>query len=407
MSTLAMNGGTPVRSKPWPGWPMHDETEKTALLEVLESGRWGRLSGDRVAAFEQAFAGFQNARYGIAVTNGTAALEIALKAAGIDIGDEVIVPAYTFVATATAVLQNNAVPVFVDVEPDTINIDPKAVEAAITPRTRAVMPVHWLGRACDMDGLTALARKHNLVIIEDACHCWGSQWNGKGLGAVGAAGGFSFQESKNITGGEGGMILTDDEALAARAFSLHHIGRLAGRPFYEHALPGGNYRMTEFQAAVLLCQLARLEEQTLTRERNAAFLNAHLGAIPGLTPLRREPYMTRISWHAYSLIYDAERMGGVVRERWMEAMAAEGVPFWSGYPHPLYRNPLFRDRAFGRILDYIDFPDYREVECPVSEALCRSDYVLMGHPTLLGTEEDMRDIVRAAEKVAQHAGELR
>ena len=407
MATLAINGGEKVRTKPWPKWPVWDEGEVKALEEVVRSGRWGRLCKEsRVGEFERKFAAYQDAEFGIAVTSGTAALTVALKAAGIDVGDEVIVPGYTFIATATCVLQNNAVPIFVDVELDTINIDPAAIEAAITPRTRAVIPVHWCGRAADMDRILNIAKRHNLVVVEDACHGWGATWKDRKVGAIGDLGGVSFQASKHITAGEGGIVLTNDEELAAKAFSYHHIGRIAGRPFYEHHLVGWNFRMTEFDAAVLLVQLERLEDQAQRREDNGQFLDEQFKDVEGLAPLRREPYMTRISWHSYILGYGAEAFGGVPRDRFLQALSAEGIPAGGGYSHPLYKNPLFTERRFGRIAELIDFPDYRGVNLPNCERLCR-ERVSIGQACLLGTEEDMRDIVRAMEKIRENVEELR
>lgn len=412
MSSLALHGGKPVRTAPWPPWPQYDERERRALQEVLESRRWGRLSGGKVAQFEEAFAAYQDARFGIAVANGTAALEVALKAAGVEAGDEVLVPAYTFVATATAVLQVNGVPIFVDIDVETGNIDPAAAEAAVTDRTRAIMPVHFGGRAADMERILDLAARHNLVVVEDAAHGWGATWNHRKVGAIGALGGFSFQESKNITAGEGGIVLTNDEELAAKCFSYHHIGRIAGRPFYEHHVAAWNYRMTEWQGAILLCQLERLEEQTQTRADNAAFLDQKIAAIPGLRPLRTDPWVTRNSVHIYFFRYDQEQFEGVPRERFLEAVQAEGIPISGGYPHPLYQNPLFTEKRFGRTGCPVACPlygreiDYTAVSCPRTEQICREALWLF-QSMLLGTPEDMQDIVRALEKVRECAKELK
>ncbi len=364
MAKLAINGGEKVRTAPWPSWPIWDECEINAVTDVIRSGQWGRLAEtSRCREFEEAFAAYQDAKYGIAVTNGTVALEIALCAAGVDVGDEVIVPSYTFVASATCVLANKAVPVFVDVDVETQNLYPEVVEAAITPRTKAIVPVHFAGRACDMERLLAIAEKHKLVIVEDACHSWGAMWNDRKLGAVGDCGGVSFQASKHITAGEGGIILTNDEELAARAFSLHHIGRIPNRPFYEHHNAGWNARMNELSAAVLLCQLARLDDQTQRRHENGLYLDDKLSGIDGVTPLRRDPYMTRISRHVYAVNYD-EAVVGVPRSRFMEAVTAEGIGVSGGYPHPLYKNPLFAEKRFGRISEMVEYPDYAGMHLP-------------------------------------------
>ena len=220
MSQLALFGGAPVRATPFPSWPVFDASEEAAVLDVVRSGKWwrysqGDLSGEsRVAVFQDAFARAQGAKFGIACASGTAALDIALKAAGIGPGDEVIVPPYTFVATATAPLSVNAVPIFCDIDYDTFNLDPAKLAEAITPRTKAVIPVHFAGMAADMDGILAVARRHGLFVLEDAAHAHGASWNHRGLGTIGGAGTFSFQASKNMTAGEGGLIITNDRELA-------------------------------------------------------------------------------------------------------------------------------------------------------------------------------------------------
>ena len=407
MAKLAINGAEKVRTQPWPTWPVWDEREIDALADVVRGGRWGRMyDGSRVEALERKFAAYQDAKFGVAVTSGTAALTVALKAAGVDVGDEVIVPGYTFIATATCALQNNAAPVFVDVELDTLNIDPAAIEAAVTPRTRAVVPVHWCGHAADMDRILDIAKRHDLVVVEDACHGWGATWKDRKVGAIGDLGGVSFQASKHVTSGEGGMVLTNDEDLAAKAFSYHHIGRLPGRPFYEHHLSGWNFRMTEFDAAVLLVQLDRLEEQAQRRENNARVLSEELKGIDGIRLLRREPYMTRISWHTFGVLYDAEGFGGTPRDRFMAALRAEGIPSSGGYTHPLYKNPLFMERRFGRIGSLVDFPDYGALHLPNCERLCR-ERVAFPQTCLLGTTDDVRDIAAAVRKLRENVEELR
>jgi len=406
MAKLAINGGDKVRTKPWPTWPIWDECEINAVTDVIKSGQWGRLAEDsRCKQFEEAFAAYQDAKYGIAVTNGTVALEIALRAAGVDVGDEVIVPSYTFVASATCVLANKAVPVFVDIDFETQNLYPEVVEAAITPRTKAIVPVHFAGRACDMERLLAIARKHNIAVVEDACHSWGAMWNDRKLGAVGDCGGVSFQASKHITAGEGGIILTNDDELAAQAFSLHHIGRIPNRPFYEHHNAGWNARMNELTAAVLMCQFGRLDAQTQTRHENGLYLDEKLGAIDGISPLRRDPWMTRISRHVYAVNYD-EEVVGVPRARFMEAVTAEGVGVGGGYPHPLYKNPLFAEKRFGKIAEMVEFPDYADMHHPNCERICQTQ-VWVAHTALLAEQSDMDDIINAFAKVVENVDELR
>ncbi|MBI3923118.1 MAG: DegT/DnrJ/EryC1/StrS family aminotransferase [Armatimonadetes bacterium] len=409
---LALLGGEPVRTKAWPEWPVYDEREMNALKDVLESRAWSRSYGPKVQQFEEAFAKYQDSLYGIAVANGTAALEISLKAAGVEAGDEVIVPAYTFIATASAALQVNAIPIFADIDPDTGNIDPRSVEASLTDKTKALVPVHFGGRAADMDSLLEIARRHNLVVIEDACHGWGSTWRGRKVGAIGLAGGVSFQQSKNMTSGEGGFILTNDAETAGKCYSLQHIGRIEGRPFYEHHVIAWNYRMTEWQGAILLVQLERLEEQTQKRWENSLFLEERLKQFPCFRVLRTDPWVTRSSVHVYMIRYNEAAMEGVSRDKFLQALNAEGIPAWSGYPHPLYRNPVFTEMNFGRTGHpftcslYGRSVDYSKCDCPGTEQFC-GDAVWLYQSMFLADQEDMLDIARAVEKVWENRATLR
>lgn len=404
----ALLGGQPQHPGPWPSWPVHDEREREALLAVLDSGQW--WYGERVRDFEQAFAAFQDARFGVTTTSGTTALELALIGAGVGAGQEVIVPPYTFVATASAVLKANAVPVFADIELETLNLDPAQVEAAITDRTAAIVPVHFGGLPADMDRLLAIARARGLRVIEDAAHAWGSKWRGKGCGALGDLGIFSFQVSKNITAGEGGIVLTDQPELADTVRSLSNCGRGKAGAWYEHYLLGGNYRMTEFQAALLLAQLGRLPDQVARRAANAARLGEGLAEVEGVHPLREDPRAQPRSYHLYAMRVVASEVG-CSRERFVEALRAEGVPASTGYPHPLYRNPLFQRKGQGPAYCPVSCPfydrevDYARVHCPNAEAACQQ-VMWLPQWVLLGTERDMEDILAAARKVRAHASEL-
>ena len=430
MSVLAIHGAAPVRTAPFPDWPVHDQQEVKAITQVVESGKWWRfayatgveehedLAADeisKVLEFSQAFAQHQQAKYGIAVANGTASLEIIFKALGLGPGDEVIVSAYTYVASATAVLQVNAVPIFVDVDPDTYNLNPALIEAAITPRTKAIEPVHFGGQPADMDKILEIAEKHGLFVVEDAAHGHGTEWQGRKVGALGHAGSFSFQESKNMTSGEGGMILTNDWDLAERCDSLLWVGREKGRPWYEFHRLGWNYRLTEFQAAILLVQLSRLEAQNARRMENARYLNERLSELEGLTPLKWDPRTTKHSYHIYILKYDPAVFHGVPRQRFVEALTAEGVPAFYGYTHPVYANPMFVDQVFYQkgcpvLCPYRDFTpvDYAAFaeQCPVAERACNEEAIWLEHRLLLGDKQDMDDIVEAMQKVAQNIDEL-
>ncbi|HQE25347.1 MAG TPA: DegT/DnrJ/EryC1/StrS family aminotransferase [Candidatus Atribacteria bacterium] len=412
MGKLAINRGNPVRdikAKPWSTWPVTGEEERRNLLEVFESGKW--WYGEKVKEFEEEFASFQDAEYGVSCTNGTAALEIGLLSLGIGAGDEVIVPPYTFIATASSVLRVNAIPIFADISLETGNLDPVDVEKKITEQTKAIIPVHFAGLPCDMDALKEIAKKYNLKIIEDACHSWGSKWNGKGTGALGDCGAFSFQMSKNITSGEGGILLTDDEEIAERARSYSNCGRGEECHWYEHFLLGGNLRMTELQAAILLGQLTRLEKQTAKREERAKYLDENLKNIPGIKTIPRDKRVTRRSYHLYMFRFIEEEWG-MKREKFVEAVCREGVPISIGYPVPLYQNPLFQEKGIGPEYCPVSCPyygkevNYSEVYCPNTEKLCQQA-VWIAHPVLLAEKEDMQDIVSAIEKVWENREEIK
>lgn len=403
---LALLGGTPLRTRPFPAWPVHGRKEELRLLRTLHSGRWGRLDGREVAEFEQRFAALHGCRHGIAVVNGTVSLRIALMAAGLRGGDEVIVPPYTFYATASAVVEANAVPVFADIDLNTFNLDPKAVAAAITPRTRAIIPVHFAGQPAAMEAIMKLARRHGLTVIEDAAHAHAAAHRGRPAGSLGHLASFSFQSSKNLTSGEGGIIVTNDAALAERCRTLHNCGRTPGSAWYEHHVLGANYRLGEFQGAVLNCQLDRLEAQTDTRDRNGRHLAARLAALPGLHPQQRPAACTRHSYHLFMLRLDAAAFGAP-RRAVIQALQAEGVPCSAGYAVSLPQQPMFREKAFGPYLSGIRSKlDYRKVRCPNSDLICREQGLWIGQNALLGRRADVEDIARAFEKVHAHRAAL-
>jgi dTDP-4-amino-4,6-dideoxygalactose transaminase len=406
MSTaLAILGGTPVRTKPFPSWPVYGREEEQALLRTLHSGKWGKVDGSEVKTFERRFAEAHGAKHGIAVVNGTVSLRIALLAAGAEAGDEVIVPPYTFFATASAVIEANATPVFVDIDPATFNIDVAAIEAAVTKRTRAIIPVHLGGLPCDMDAIMAIAQRHGLVVIEDAAHAHGSSYKGRPVGAIGHMGSFSFQSSKNLTCGEGGIIVSNDDALAERCRSIHNCGRVAGGPWYEHHEVSANYRLGEFAGAVLNCQLDRLDEQTTARDANGRYLDAHLSMVPGLTPQKRGDATSRHAHHLYVMRYDQGAFG-VPRSRLIEALAAEGIPASAGYQLPLHRQPMFVNRVFGPYSAAGAGFDYASLSLPNVERVCGGEGLWLTQNVMLGTREDMDDVVRAFEKVYEHRHEL-
>lgn len=414
MPKLALCGGNPIRTKPFPAWPHFDEEEVKAVTRVVQSRKWWRYEGDEVREFEGEFARMQGAKYGTAVTNGTTALEVALQALGIGPGDEVIVPAYTFVATATCVLTVNAIPIFADIDLSTFNIDLDSVRHLTSPRTKAIIPVHFGGYPCNMDEIMAFARESGLYVVEDAAHAHGGSWKGKGLGAIGDLGAFSFQASKNMTSGEGGITITNSEELAARVSSLHSFGRLPRGAWYEHHMYSSNLRMTEFQAAVLRVQLSRLQAQNLTRAKNARVLTQKLRDIRGLIPVGAEkPAVEGRVYHLYIFRYLAEAFEGIPKMLFVKALNAEGIPASIGYPIPLYKQPLFtRKMARSKGCPFScsaycgEEVDYGSIHLPNTEKACE-EAIWLPQNVLLGDEKDIRDIVDAIIKVAENLDELR
>jgi dTDP-4-amino-4,6-dideoxygalactose transaminase len=397
--TLALLGGNPVRTRPFNAWPVFGKAEEKRLLHTLRSGKWGRLDGDQTVEFEQRFAEMHGCKHGIAMVNGTVSLRIALVAGGIRAGDEVIVPPYTFFSTASAVIETNAVPVFADIDLNTFNLDPKAVEAAITPRTRAIIPVHFAGQPADMRAIMALARKRKLLVIEDAAHAHGASSRNRPAGSLADVASFSFQSSKNLTSGEGGIITTNDDKLAASCRSIHNCGRIPTGIWYEHHVISGNYRLGEFQSAVLNCQLDRLESQTSTRDRNGQYLAARISKLPGIHPQKRPGDCTRHSYHLFMLRINGKAFGAP-RSAVIKALQAEGIPCSPGYGFSLPEQPMFRNKAFGPYLPgNIANLNYRNVSCPNSDLLCREHSVWLGQNLFLGNRADMNSIADAFEKI--------
>jgi dTDP-4-amino-4,6-dideoxygalactose transaminase len=408
MARLALAGGTPVRTAPFPRWPDFDGKERSLLLEALEARSWGGYPFPNAMAerFGAAFGAAHDVRHAFAVVNGTVAIEIALVAAGLRPGDEVILPAYTFEASAAPVLRLGAVPVFVDVLPETYCIDPAAAAAAITPRTRALLPVHLAMCMADMDALCSLAAQHGLRVVEDCAHAHGAKWKGKGAGSRGHAGAFSLQTSKLLTAGEGGVVTTNDDEIAERAESYTNCGRASRTDRFGHRSLGYNYRLTEFQAAILLGQLEKLPAQSALRARRAERLGKGLAALPGLSLLRPDPRQTAPAFYHYVFKYDGAAFGGASRDRFVAALEAEGVPCDGLFYEPVYRSTLFD-------VDPRDFPalggrlPWEGVRCPVSEKAAFFESVWIPHRVLLGTEADVDSVLEAIAKIQANPDELR
>lgn len=395
---LAMFGGEKLVKKSF-SWPVFDNSDVEAVAAIARSGEWANPDcKGYVERFEREFAQYCGSRFAISCVNGSVALRLALIAAGVRPGDEVIVPPYTFIATASTVLEANCVPVFVDIDPDTYNLDPSKIEQAITHRTRAIIPVHFAGLACDMDAIMSIASRHNLTVIEDTAHAHGGEYKGRKLGTIGHAGCFSFQSSKNLTAGEGGIVITDDEQLYDTMNSLRNVGRVKGGEWYEHHYPGCNYRITQFQAALLSTQLTRLDEQTKTRDENGRYLAEILESVPGVTPLKRDAYATRHTYHLFIIRYEPTAFKGLHKSDFARMLAAEGVPAFMGYPQPLYKQPLFQKKNF-MCYAIPEEVDYKQVSCPVAEKACYEEGVWILQHAMLGTKEDMEDFARAIQKI--------
>jgi dTDP-4-amino-4,6-dideoxygalactose transaminase len=426
VAKLAINGGPRLRQASFHGWPVVGDETVDAVTDVLRSARWNRRrGGTRTAEFEQEFARYHDCAYGLCVSNGTAALEVAVRAAGVEIGDEVIVPPYSFMATASAPLQVGAVPVFVDIDPETYNINPALIEQHITDKTRAIFAVHFGGMAADMDAINAIARKHNLLVLEDCAHAHGGRHAQGKLGSLGDAAGFSFQASKNLTSGEGGCVTTNNEDIYKRAVYAHDFWRshvdledddLNDPSDTQFPVLSWNYRMSEIMGAILHSQLGNLEEWAARRDANFRYLTGRLAEIEGLANVRVDPFVERNALHIFIFKYmDADAFAGAPRELVARAVAAEGIPCSAGYVRPLHKHPLFQDALHGALRS--GFPltshyygremDYRQVECPAAERLCREETLWIGHPAFLGATQDMDDIADAFVKVKENAAELR
>ena len=408
-STLAILGGLPLRTRPFSTWPVFDAREREQLDDVLTSSNWGGFpSPNRKATeFAAAFAAYQGARFAIPTTSGTSALEVALKALGVGAGDQVIVPAMTFAATAYAAVACMARPIFADVSAANACIDPDCVKRLITRRTKAIIPVHYGASLADLDALAEISRAHSIPLVEDCAHVPGARFRERGVGTHGALGCFSFQSTKPMTAGEGGMITTDDPDLEQRCQSLINCGRRRPGDTFEGPLMGANYRMTEWQCGILLAQLARLPEQIERKSRAAARLREGLGAIKGISPIARDPRVTREVIYAFVFLVDESALG-ISRNRFVRAMRAEGIPCGVGND-PVYRSALFprESPAYLKACELAGAGAARiTIDCPVAERLFEHAMAAVPHECLLGDDRDVDDIIAAAAKVASRAAEL-
>jgi len=411
----AILGGKPVREKGLVDWPIITEEEYEAVKRVLKRKKLfaSMYEGYEVPAFEEEFAKVMDVKYAIACSSGTAALDIAIKALDIGPGDEVITTPYTFIASATCVLHNCAIPIFADVDLKTRNIDPREIEKKVTDRTKAIIVVHLAGHPCEMEEIMRIAEEHGLYVIEDCAQAHLAEYKGKKVGGIGHIGIFSFQQSKNMTAGEGGMITTNDPELAEKCRSLREHGRRRDKPWYYHAELGWNYRMTEMQAAILKVQLKRLPKITEERRRNAEYLSKLIKEeLEGVVePPYVAPYVKH-AWHLYPIYYHLEKVG-LSKAEFCKAVQAENVELYEGYAWPVYENPIFREhRARPRGCPYT-CPFYgKKVEypkglCPNAEKLCYETGLWLPGSALNNPQEEMDTVVKAIKKVVRHASKIK
>jgi len=412
----AILNGKPVRTKGWPVWPIWDpEADEKRLIEDIRSGIWSRSS--LVTEFEEKWAAALEAKRSLAVVNGTNALIASLVQFGIGGGDEVIIPPYTFIATAAAVLATGAMPVFADVDVETFQINPERLEEKITPRTRAIMPVHILGLPANMPRILEIAKKHNLIVIEDACQAHLAEINHRKVGTFGHAGCFSFQNSKNLAIGEGGAIVSDDPEFMDRCYSYHNYGNpfgtVTGAVGAGTLIPGNKLRLTEYQAAIGLAQLKRVDSQTTTRNVNAEYLKSKIKSIPGIIPYKLYDNVTRAAFHLFPFRYKKEEFKDLPRTDFLKALTAEGIPCSGGY-QPLNKMPFlgnaFQSKNFKKMYpsNMLDINKYNEQNrCPVNDQLCNEEAVWLTQNMLLGQKTDMDDIYVAIEKIHRNAEKIK
>ena len=405
MSNLALLGGSPVRNRPFSPWPQYKDSDIERLVHQVRTRHWGGfpLPGPVSGKFAASFAEMHEASYGLCVANGTIALVVALQAAGIRWGDEVIVPAYTWDGTATAVLFAGGVPVFADVDPDTYCLDAEAVRRAMTPRTRAILPVHLAMRFADMDALKAVAAEHDLRVIEDCAHAHGGAWKGHGAGSMGDIGCFSFQESKLMTAGEGGIVITSRLDYFEAMQTIVNCGRASQTDQYGIRKLGSNYRMTELQACLLLGQLEMLPELRERRTRNAAHLTDLLSQIDGIRPLPPQPEITSATIYNYVFQYRPGPGPVPSRDMFVAALEREGIPCDGRFYEPVYRSDLFYVTPENSPQVHISYADVR---CPVAERAAYDEAVWLPQFLLIGDEQDVRDVAAAVRKVMNARDEL-
>jgi len=413
MSELAILGGPKTRTEPYPAWPVWDQRDIDAVTEVIKSGRWGGYPypGPKTAELAQKFAEMQGGGYAVPMANGTVTMEVALRAAGIGWGDEVIVPAYTFQATASAPMAAGAIPVIVDVDPNTYCLSAEAAARAITPKTKAIIPVHLGSNMADMDAIMALAEKHNLIVIEDCAHAHGAKWNGQGAGTIGHFGSFSLQSSKTLTTGEGGILLCKTPELAAKAASIidcgrpHALGGGAEDDSQEYQV-GGNFRLSEIAAALALVGIERFPAQARQREEMASYMDEALSEIPGVRVMKRDPRHTTRSFYRYIFAIDPKTFG-MEHDVLCGALDAEGIEAWTGY-EAMNNYTLFQPQKSKLAVpnDFAEYFDFENMKLPEAERACEHEAVWLDENVFRAGPKGVDDAVAAIKKIQNNADEL-
>ena len=410
---LALLGGDPVRTADWMKWPIWDADAEDPMLAVLRSGKWYREYGTKVTEFEKQYANLIGTKRALATASGTKALEIALHVLGVDAGDEVIVSPYTFIATYNVVFNQKALPVFADTDQETFTINPKKIEEKITDRTKAILPVHILGLPADMNSINAIAKKHDLVVIEDACQAWLAEYDGKKCGTLGDLGCFSFQNSKHLPSGEGGAVVGNNEEIMDLCHAYHNCGRAYGKSkseFSGYPYRGGNKRMMEMQAVILMSQMKRIQKDADKRLENALYLNSKLKDIPGIIPYKLADGADRSAYHLYPFRYKKEYFDDLPRDKFLKALSAEGIRCSKGYG-PQYNDGLMEEaltsKGYKRLFSEQRLNAYREElkNLPDNEQLTQEAVWLFQY-MLLGEREDMDDIISAIQKIYDQRKQL-
>ena len=409
---LAINGGTKVHEGSWPQWPVWDQSAEKNITDMLRTGKWWRGNGEYVADFESRYAELMGAKRCLATASGTTALIVALKALGADAGDEILVSPYTFIASYNVIFMNKALPVFVDTDPETFLMDPTKIEGRITDRTTAILPVHIYGLPVDMDSVNAVAKKHGLKVVEDACQAWLAQYKGKKVGTLGDAGCFSFQNSKNLPAGEGGAIISNNETLMDKCHSLHNCGRPYGTVARTSAYPisGSNFRMQQMQALILMSQMNRIMKDADIRLANAMFLDAKLKEIPGIIPYKLAPGAERSAYHLYPFRYISKEFNDVPRDKFIRALNAEGIPCSGGYGRQNKDGlieEMLNSRGFKRLFSETRLKQWREENVLPGNDQLSIEAVTFTQNILLGSINDMQHIIDAIAKIRRNTDSLK